>query len=344
MKFTFLMCSERSGSNLITRMMDNHSLYCGPSPVHLLRILLEHSLHYGDLSNPVNWEILLNDARALFESKTGVWRSDWPQKFSVQHTVADLVKVLYLNESLANGKTRVFVKENHVYRYLSYIRAHFSSAKLVLLVRDPRDMALSWKRSPVLRGSVIRASTVWHADQNACLKLYSWFRDKNEIFLLKYEELVSESEYHLRRLCAFLDINFEKSMLGFQKNFMTVANAGRSMDWGNLNKPIIKDNFKKYRRGLLPEEIEFVEAVCQQEMDLLGYEREFSRPGSPDELQKIIGRFERYEKTEYQDLTVQERLIRARRSRAVNQIKARQVIPFLPAKATRQNKKYNAYR
>lgn len=29
--YTFLMCSERSGSNFITKLMNNHSQICGPS-------------------------------------------------------------------------------------------------------------------------------------------------------------------------------------------------------------------------------------------------------------------------------------------------------------------------
>lgn len=50
MKFDFLICSERSGSNLITKLLDNHSKYCGPTPPHLLRVFYPVLDKYGDLN------------------------------------------------------------------------------------------------------------------------------------------------------------------------------------------------------------------------------------------------------------------------------------------------------
>ena len=34
--FDFLICSERSGSNLIAKVMDTHPDACGPFPPHIL--------------------------------------------------------------------------------------------------------------------------------------------------------------------------------------------------------------------------------------------------------------------------------------------------------------------
>ena len=36
----FLVSSERSGSNFITKIMDAHQDFCGPSPTHIIRTLL----------------------------------------------------------------------------------------------------------------------------------------------------------------------------------------------------------------------------------------------------------------------------------------------------------------
>ena len=74
-KFVFLLCSERSGSNLITRMLGSHPVVCSPSPAHLVRILCENRLRYGDLRVDRNWHALLDDTMALFLTKLGSWHT-----------------------------------------------------------------------------------------------------------------------------------------------------------------------------------------------------------------------------------------------------------------------------
>ena len=61
-RVAMLMCSERSGSNLITRMMGAHPDVCSPAPSHLIRILAENRCRYGDLQVDSHWDRLLNDA------------------------------------------------------------------------------------------------------------------------------------------------------------------------------------------------------------------------------------------------------------------------------------------
>ena len=65
-------------------------------------------------------------------------------------------------------------------------------------------------------------------------------------------------------------------------------NASRLSSWTDLQKPIIKNNFNLYRKELSEAEIRFVEALCSEEMDYFGYEREFDPPGNPNELERRL--------------------------------------------------------
>ena len=326
-EFTFLMCSERSGSNLITKMMNNHSRYCGPSPVHLMRVLLENRHRYGDLQISENWQTLLADARDLFGTKTGVWKTEWPDIAAhMNHSLVALIQLIYEKEARANQKERLFIKENHLYRYLPFIMSAFRGHKIVYLVRDPRDMALSWKRSPILRGSVIRAANIWRQDQKEGLRLLDWLLEQNMIHLIKYEQLVSDSEYELRKLCDFLEVEFEYAMLEFNKNYLTSANANSTSDWQNLKKPVMKQNFNKYKKGLSIDEIEYIEAVCFEEMERFGYKREYLFRDDKEKLEKKIERIERHEKEEYLSLPEEERHLRKKRADVIARIEKRPVI------------------
>lgn len=333
MEFTFLMCSERSGSNLLTKIMDSHSQYCGPSPAHLFRMLLENRLCYGDLHNLANWETLLQDAADLLRTQLGVWKTDWDgktlQALSDPGDLLTLLRGVYEAEARANNKTRLFIKENHLYRYVHFILAGFREARVVYLVRDPRDMALSWKRSPILRGCVIRAANVWKIDQCESLKLFAHLRDLGKIILLRYEDLISRPETELRRLCEFLEIPFEARMLDFSNNRLTTRNARRSADWQNLEKPIMNGNFHKYKAGLSEAEIRYVETLCGEEMELLGYHPDFPRASTVDQWEEQIAGLELYEKPGYMELSPEERRMRRENQIVFKRIQNRDIQPIL---------------
>ena len=65
MRIDFLICSERSGSNLITRLINAHSQICAPSTTHLFRVLGENIAGYGLLRDDTCWRELVDDAAAL---------------------------------------------------------------------------------------------------------------------------------------------------------------------------------------------------------------------------------------------------------------------------------------
>ncbi len=332
MQYTFLMSSERSGSNLITRMIDSHSACCGPSPVHLLRLLLDHRARYGNLRDNANWHKILEDTVALFNSKTGIWKSKWNfnqlSNAVQQRTLAALLQTIYEKEARLNGKARLFIKENHLYRYLPFIFSAIPAAKIIYLARDPRDMALSWKLSPILRGSVIRAVNVWREDQQAALQVLDWLCEQEKIHPVRYEQLVAEPENELRQICSFLEIEFEYNMLEFSRNHQTVANAECASDWKNLQKPVMSKNFNKYRKGLSDEEIQYIEAACYREMDRLGYTRDFELAQSAGKLQEAITPLERQEKAEYLQVPLDERQLRQKRASVIREIEKRPCLPL----------------
>ena len=175
LSFVFLQCSERSGSNFITRLFDAHPEVCGPSPAHVLRLFCDHAHRYGDLAGASAWATLAEDVATTLDVKIGTWATQWTAEqlaaLAPQGDVAGLFRALYGAEARANNKHRVFLKENHLYRHLPFVLSAFPGARFVFQVRDPRDMALSWKNARELRGDVARASAVWARDQTAGLSV-----------------------------------------------------------------------------------------------------------------------------------------------------------------------------
>lgn len=112
--------------------------------------------------------------------------------------------------------------------YLKEIFALFPQACVINMIRDPRDVLLSqknrWRRrflgskvSMPLKESLrswsnyhpITISMLW----NSGIKAVESFADHPRIFNLRFEDLVSEPECHVRQVCAFLEIEFQPKML-----------------------------------------------------------------------------------------------------------------------------------
>lgn len=129
-------------------------------------------------------------------------------------------------------------------------------ARVIHITRDPRDVA----RSCIGMGW---CGTVWHgahywleAERRfermaGTMAAGSWMR-------LKYEDLVREPERELRRVCAFLGIEFDPAMLEFHKD--------------TTYEPIDPKLADQWKKKLSKREAEQVESRCADLMRARGYE------------------------------------------------------------------------
>jgi hypothetical protein len=291
LEFSFLICSERCGSNLVTRMLDAHSRICGPATKHLINPLARNLFRYQPLDRADQWQALLADVQALLEADFSRWRTHFSTAdlaaLAAPGDVPALVRGIFGREAAAHGKTHVFVKENHVHEFIVFLLLHFPASTFVYQVRDPRDMALSWKNNPGHPGGVCRAARQWQADQQQGLKLHHELQRLGRSTLVHYEDLVADPARTLTPVLARMGLAWEPAMLSFHEAELTRDNAARQPAWANLDKAVMSDNTRKYREALSRDEILAVEAICRHEMVVLGY-----RPEHADEE---LDRFQRDE-------------------------------------------------
>ena len=325
--FTFLLCSERSGSNLITRLLDSHPAFCGPSPTHLIRIMSKNLQRYGNLQHEPNWHHLTADAARVLQSQLGRWLTETLgeelRQRVPEQTLGALVRYVYEKEARAHGKEQLFVKENHAHSLLVFLLSAFPESRYVFLVRDPRDMALSYKTTLSHTGGVSEATRIWLHDQQASLEAYSYLRQTNQMHLLRYEDLVKDPEATLQPLCRFLGVAFEPAMLTFHQDPLTQQNAGRLQAWQNLGRPLLAGNTGKFKTGLSELEIRFVEAQCAAEMKLFGYEAAFAPATDPESLTQKLLQQEAAQPRQVEEPGPEEAEIRARRQEAIRQVLSR---------------------
>lgn len=179
----------------------------------------------------------------------------------------------------ARGK-HALVKENNIHQLLFFLVDCFPESRFIFQVRDPRDFLLSAK----LRkkrwlgnkfGSLRNALAVWRDDQVGGLNALSLL-GPGRVHLQRYEDLVSDAETTLTRLCAFLGLEFDERMHDFHSAEDAQRLAVRGGPRENVARPMMTTNFRKYRKGLSRREIRIVEAYVGDLMDRFGYPREYA--------------------------------------------------------------------
>lgn len=273
--FSFLICSERSGSNLVTGILNGHPAISAPPPSHLFRLFASNAENYGDLENDDNWAVLLDDVVRVFEAQLGSWNTalgveDLAARGLERSALAPVAE-LYRNEAAHDGADMVFVKENHTARFAAALRRAMPGCRFVFMVRDPRDVAASYLATDGIPGGVERAVEVWSADQAETLALLRQPGMQGAVHSLRYEDLLADTPGELTRAAAFLGLQYDPAMLAFNRDGRTRRNAERIDAWKNLAQPVQTANSGKYRQTLTPAEIEYVELRCQALMRAFGY-------------------------------------------------------------------------
>nr|WP_319397854.1 sulfotransferase [uncultured Carboxylicivirga sp.] len=285
--YSFLMCTERGGSNFIVKLLNKHSLISGPATKHIINPLARNYFRYLPFEKNNNWETLLNDTLNLFNIDFSKWHSEYTLDELKQNIpvgeVDQLIKYFFEKEARSFNKTYSFIKEITTYEFFPYLEKHFHSAKYVYLVRDPRDMALSWKKSKIHEGGVYKAALRWKNDQQQFLKNHYLLIESNRSLLVKYELLTQNTKKELIKITKFLNIGFEEDMLVHKESELTNMNAQKQECWSNLSKDVITNNSNKFLNELSDFEIKIIEKICYFEMLLLGY----SPVNSWEELENI---------------------------------------------------------
>jgi len=225
-----------------------------------------------------------------------------------------MVAALYAAEATVSGKPHVLTKENSSFRHLPMVTAQSDRPRILYMVRDPRDMALSWTTGAAMRGGVLRAAERWRSDQIGYLDMLFQLGPETPVAFLRYEDLLAAPEVTLRRVCADIDLPYSDRMLRFSElSASAQLDARRSSMWANLERPLLTKNTGRFRRALDDDQIAYIEALAGELMTTFGYDSarsgkaSFGRFNSLEELRASLARSEPLDKPAYQTLPVGER-------------------------------------
>ncbi|MCC6289535.1 MAG: sulfotransferase [Chitinophagaceae bacterium] len=266
--------TQRSGSNLLRVMLEQHPAIAAPHPPHLLHIFMPLLPLYEPM-NESNYRLLLSDMVDYVNANPVPWEGVQFDKAdmlaqSTRYHIFEVFRLIY--EAVAKSKNAQYwcCKSMQNLYYSQAMETFGLNLKYIFLYRDGRDVALSFKKAIVGDKHVYHLAKQWKEEQDICLDLYKQYGDE-KVFLLNYEKLVAEPENCVRDLCAFLDIAYMDEMMEFHASSSSKSAAAAGDMWKNLEKPVMQNNTNKYLKELSAEEIEIYELVAGDTLQALGY-------------------------------------------------------------------------
>ena len=161
----------------------------------------------------------------------------------------------------AAGKALYGEKTPHTL-FLETLWEWYPEAKVIHLLRDPRDVVASLQRMPWAANSVVTNARIWLSDN-----LRAWgYRAQPGYLLVRYEDLVAEPERELRRVCGAIGVDYARCMM------IPRLDPTADRPWFHrAEEPVTPGRSGAWREALTAGDAALIEWVAGRHMDVLGY-------------------------------------------------------------------------
>lgn len=252
-----------------------------PHPPHILKNFMPVLDQYGDLNHAENFRQLVSDVKDWIKLNPVPWDHvkldvDEIVDRCTTRTLTEVFKVVYTLKAEADKAEIWCCKSTFNVNYYSQLENSGLNPFYIHLVRDGRDVALSFQKAPVGHKHIYHLALAWKQDQLKALDVKSkaqWDR----FITVKYEDLIHEPEKIVHLISDRLSVPYNEKALNYYKSEESLHTAGAGQMWANLTKPIIAGNFCKYKSAFSDDDLDLFDGVAGDMLEQFGYSRYGSR-------------------------------------------------------------------
>ena len=286
--------TQRSGSNLLRVMLNQIQEIEAPHPPHILQRFSPLLSKYGELDNESNFNQLIDDVCKLIELNPVPWKEfELDRKLIRQrcrsNSLIEVFNSIYSLKAEYSNARYWCCKSMANFKYANEFEELDIKPFYIYLYRDGRDVALSFKKAIVGSKHTYHIAKQWKEDQEHCLQLKGSFGE-NRFFSICYEQLLANPENTLKRLCGFLKIPFNNSMLEYYNSEESWTTACSGKMWKNVSQPLLKNNTNKFLKHLSDEDqaiFECIAGATLEKLDFKLYKTKFLNSFSKKDIEKF---------------------------------------------------------
>ncbi len=266
----FIAGPDRSGTTLLFALLASHPNISMVRRTNMWRYFYGR---YGDLSQPDNFGRCLRDM-LRYNRIQNFLRPD-PERtrrefWQGEPSYGRLFVLFHEHNAERLGKVRWGDKSLHTEHYADQVITEFSTAKIIHMVRDPRDRYASVRKrhgkdNPRLGGATGRwLFSMKTAEHN--LRRYP-----DNYMIVKFEELASSPEETLRKVCDFIGEKYSPEMLSM-KGASDHRDSGGNSSFDQIEPGKISTSpIGRFRSVLSNSELAFIQMFTGKIAKHLGY-------------------------------------------------------------------------
>ena len=230
-KIIFILGMPRSGTSLVEQIITSHSEVFGGGELPILSNIIKNKFtNNGNFSEEKLIKTISNKVEI------------------------DILKKIYTDYiAYFNYKEKYITDKAPLnFRWIGFIKIIFPNAKIIHCSRDAKDNCLSMFKN------LFEGGLNFTYNQNNLVEYYknylelmkywkSFFND--DIYEIKYENLIKNNEEEIKKIIKFCNLNWEDNCLSFYKNKTPI----KTMSTAQARNPIYKSSmksFEKYKKYL----------------------------------------------------------------------------------------------
>lgn len=268
----FVAGPDRSGTTLMYSLLASHPEISMVRRTNLWRYFYRR---YGDLSEPENFERCLDEMlryrrmRHLEPDEDRIRR-----EFSAgEPTYGRLFALFHGHNAERQGRARWGDKSLHTELFADGIFREYPEARVIHMIRDPRDRYASVSRRNGAHLDRVGAATGrWLMSARAARRNAAKYPDR--YLVVRFEDLVAEPRRVMAQVCEFAGVDFSPSMMDMGAVPELRDSGGNSSFGDGAPGGISRKPVGRYRSVLDPGDVAFIEHVAGREMERHGYARD----------------------------------------------------------------------
>ncbi|WP_430789954.1 sulfotransferase family protein [Actinoplanes sp. G11-F43] len=276
----FVVGCPRSGTTMLQLMLHAHPRIALPPETRFLLAAYQKRAEFGDLTEAANREDL---ARFIVTSSQfddlGLDAEQTVEAIVAgPPTLGSAFGIVFRMYSERFGKPRWGDKRPLYLRHLPTILRLFPDAQIINIMRDGRDCVASLKETPWKPSEFDTLIDYWAKSADASLMAARRY-PKDVYHQVRYEDLVADPEPHLRRMCEFLEEDYDPAMS--TPNKLASVAVPEYKTWHTLtHQAPTTERIQSWRTRLTEEELRKCEAAFGEQLTKFGYQPSIPVPRS----------------------------------------------------------------
>jgi hypothetical protein len=278
----FIVGPGRSGTTLLSRILDAHSSIAILPETAMFATLAQYGCS-DVFENRWQYIAFMNDLWNQLRHEKDVASQVVAEEAQNRPSFTGPARTVLESLGRAYAKSRgatIWGEKTpwHLF-WLPQIQKLFPNARIIITIRDPRDILLSYDD----RWGGGRRDTEYL--MQSCAQIHHYFHHfllpdvfpLEQVRRVRYESLVSHPQQVMTEVCNFLNVPFESGMLEFYRSHQSIEqDTSEGKHHKLLSRPVTAERVGRHKGAFTAAQMQLIEESLCEELRASGYEPESS--------------------------------------------------------------------